>query len=80
MELKTNDVKAGICFALIAVSSAILFVPIAEGAEEARAMFIMATALAIRDFFSGVQSDKRVAEVQQAYDPQPPESYVEGQR
>lgn len=78
MELKTNAVKAAICFAMIAVSATILFVPVADGAEEVKAMFIFLTGLTVRDFFGGVQSDKRVEELKQAYDPTPPDSYVEG--
>lgn len=78
MMVKTNVVKAVIVFFLIAVSTAILFVPVADGAEEVKAMFIFLTGLAVRDFFGGVQSDKRVEELKQAYDPKPQDSYVRG--
>lgn len=76
--LTTNQVKAAICFLLIFVSATMLFVPVAEGATEVKAMFVMLTGLAVRDYFSGVQSDKRVEDVKQAYDPKPQASYVEG--
>jgi hypothetical protein len=79
MIVKTNMVKAGICLLLIAVSALTLFVPVADGSEEVKAMFIFLTGLAVRDYFGGVQSDKRVEELKQAYDPAPPPSYVAGE-
>ena len=75
MELKTNAVKAGIVFALLAISAALLFVPIVEGAEEIKGMFVLLTGIAVRDYFGGIQSDKRVDEIKQALgggDPLPP--------
>lgn len=78
MELKTNAVKAGICFVLLVVSAAMLFVPVVTGSEEIKGMFVLLTGIAVRDFFSGVQSDKRVADVTQALNPSPPESFVRG--
>lgn len=76
MELKTNAVKAGIVFALLGLTSALLFFPIVEGAEEVKGMVIMLTGIAVRDYFSGIQSDKRVAEMKQALDPSPPQAAV----
>ena len=77
MEIKTNVVKAALCLVLVAVSTATLFVPVAEGADEVKAMFVMLTGLAVRDFFSGVQSDKRAAENRSA-EPEAPKSFVQG--
>lgn len=74
----TNQVKAGLAGGLVAVSAATLFVPVAEGAGDVKAMFILLTGIAVRDYFSGVQTDKRVEEIKQAYDPSPPPSYVNG--
>jgi len=74
--LGTNQVKAVIAIGLVAVSAATLFVPVAPGSDDVKSMFLMLTALAVRDYFAGVQSDKRVAEVKQAYDPAPPDSHV----
>lgn len=70
-------VKALICFALLTISAAILFVPVVEGAEEVKSMFILLTGIAVRDFFGSAQEDKRVEELKQAYDPTPPKSFVE---
>lgn len=78
MKLTTNHVKAAICFVLIAISALILFISVVDGAEEVKAMFIMLTGLAVRDYFGGVQADKRVEEIRQAYDPAPPPSHVAG--
>jgi hypothetical protein len=74
----TNTVKSIIVFLLIAVSSALLFLPLAEGSEDVKGMFLLLTGVAVRDYFGGVQSDKRVEEVKQAYDPAPAQSYVRG--
>lgn len=71
-------IKAGIVFALIAVSAALLFVPVADGAGDVKAMFLMLTGLAVRDFFGSVSADKRVQEVKDALNPAPPSSYVAG--
>jgi len=71
--------KAVIAFLLVAISAAILFVPVADGAEEVKAMFVMLTGIAVRDFFGAAQEDKRMAQLEQAYNPAPPESYVAGE-
>ena len=76
MELKTNAVKAGIVFALLGASIALLFVPIAAGAEEVKGMFVLLTGIAVRDYFGGIQSDKRVEDVKQAMNPTPPAPVV----
>lgn len=76
MTLRTNAVKAGIVFVLIGVCAALLFMPVAEGAEEVKGMFVLLTGIAVRDYFGGVQSDKRVEDVKQAYAPIPPEPHV----
>jgi hypothetical protein len=55
-----------------------LFVPVADGAEEIRAMFVLLTGIVVFDFIRSVQEDKRVKDIQQAYDPAPPPSHVMG--
>lgn len=77
-EVNTNAVKAGLCFGLLGLSGAALFIPVAEGAGDVKAMILMLTGIAVKSFFDGVQSDKRVEELKQAYDPKPPESFVNG--
>lgn len=72
----SSIVKALICFALLAISAAILFVPVVDGADEVKSMFILLTGIAVRDFFGSTQEDKRVEELKQAYDPTPPASHV----
>lgn len=78
--MNVNIVKAVICLSLVAISAAILFVPVVEGADEVKAMFILLTGIAVRDYFGGTQEDKRVEELRQAYDPKPPSSYVAGEK
>lgn len=74
----TNTVKAMLAGSLVAISAATLFVPLAEGAGDVKAMFILLTGIAVRDYFGSVSADKRVEDVKQAYDPKPPTSYIEG--
>lgn len=76
MQAKTHLVKAVIVFILLGVSSALLFVPTVEGSDEVKGMFVMLTGIAVRDFFSAIQQDKKVAALKEAYDPAPAESYV----
>jgi hypothetical protein len=70
--------KAGITLLLVFISAAILFVPVVEGSEEVKAMFVLLTGIAVRDFFGATQEDKRMAELKQALSPDPPSSYVVG--
>lgn len=76
----TTVVKAVLCLMLVLICAAMLFVPVVDGADEVRAMFLLLTGIAVRDFFGSAQEDKRVEALKQAYDPTPPESYVDGQR
>lgn len=71
MTLRTNAVKAGIVFVLIGVCAALLFLPVADGAEEVKGMFVLLTGIAVRDYFGGVQSDKRVEDIKEAMNPTP---------
>ena len=61
---------------LIIVTIVLLFVPVADGAEEIRAMFVLLTGIVVFDFIRSVQEDKRVKDIQEAYDPTPPPSHV----
>lgn len=76
MTVRTNAVKAAIVFVLLAISAALLFMPIAAGAEEVKGMFVLLTGIAVRDYFGGVQSDKRVEDMKQALSPTPAEAAV----
>ena len=71
-----NVVKALITMTLLAITGTILFVPVVEGADDVRAMFVLLTGIAVRDFFGSTQEDKRVEQLKQAYDPTPPASHV----
>lgn len=78
MDSKLLYIRAGIAGLLVTVSAATLFLPLAEGANSVRDMFILLTGIAVKSFYDGVQEDKRVESIKQAYDPSPPQSYVEG--
>lgn len=79
MALHSNTVKALLCVMLVAICAMMLFIPVVSGAEEVRAMFLLLTGVAVRDYFGGVAQDKAVAAVKEAYDPAPPASFVNGE-
>lgn len=51
LNLPRGSVRAILTLALLTVSAAALFVPIAEGAGEVRGMFVALTGLAVKDYF-----------------------------
>lgn len=69
--------KGFIAVALLVLTASILFVPVVEGAQDVKSMVILLTGIAVRDFFGAAQEDKRVESLKQAYDPTPPESFVD---
>lgn len=70
LNLPRGSVRAALVLALVAVSSALLFVPVADGAGDVKAMFLMLTGIAVRDYFA-------TRAVQNASDgPVIPEAYV----
>lgn len=73
------SVKSVLVLVLLVVSAAMLFVPVVEGADDIRAMFVFLTGMAVRDYFSSESHDKNVAAVKEAYDPTPAKPYVPGQ-
>jgi hypothetical protein len=50
--LPAGSVRAILTLLLVAVSAALLFVPSVESASEVRAMFVMLTGIAVRDYFA----------------------------
>jgi hypothetical protein len=71
-----NEVKIGVSAVLLIVSIVLLFVPVADGAEELRVMFFLLTAIVVFDLIRSVQEDKRVHDIQEALDPSPPPSHI----
>ena len=74
--LGNSEIKAVLAFVLVAVTVAMLFVPITDGAGEIRAMFVLLTGIVVYDFIRSVQEDKRVKDIREAYDPRPSPSTV----
>jgi hypothetical protein len=50
--LPKGSVRAILTFVLVAITAAVLFVPISEGSAEVRSMFVLLTGIAVRDYFS----------------------------
>jgi hypothetical protein len=71
-----NEVKIGVAAVLLITSIVLLFVPVADGADELRVMFFLLTAIVVFDLVRSVQEDKRVTDIQQALDPSPPPSHI----
>jgi hypothetical protein len=70
------EVKVGVTAVLLIVSIVLLFVPVADGANELRVMFFLLTAIVVFDLIRSVQEDKRVHDIQEALDPSPPPSHI----
>lgn len=71
-----NEIKAAFSAILLVVAVVLLFVPVADGAEGIRTGFLVLTAIVVYDFIRSIQEDKRVKDIQEAYDPSPPPSHV----
>ena len=50
--LPRGSVRAAITCALVAISGLMLFVPVAKGADDVKAMFVLLTGIAVRDYFA----------------------------
>jgi hypothetical protein len=74
--LAGNEVKTGLSVVLLVVTVVLLFVPVADGAEDLRVMFFLLTAIVLVDLVRSIQEDKRVVDIQEALDPSPPPSHV----
>lgn len=70
------NVKALLALILVGITAAMLFVPVVPGAGDIRAMFVLLTGLAVRDYFGSESSAKALEAQKQAYDPAPPQSHV----
>lgn len=71
-----NEVKAALSVVLLIVTIVLLFVPVADGAEGIRTGFLVLTGIVVFDLVRSIQEDKRVKNIQEAYDPTPPPSHV----
>jgi hypothetical protein len=65
------NMKAVLATLLVGISGLMLFVPVVDGADEIKGMFVLLTGIAVRDYFSADSAAKNIAAVKQAYDPAP---------
>jgi hypothetical protein len=60
MERKTGDplglpngsVRAVLTIMLVGITAAVLFIPVAKGTDDVKAMFVLLTGIAVRDYFA----------------------------
>ena len=60
MEKKTGDplglpngsVRALLTVMLVGITAAVLFIPVAKGTDDVKAMFVLLTGIAVRDYFA----------------------------
>jgi len=60
MERKTGDplglpkgsVRALLTVMLVGITAAVLFIPVAKGTDDVKAMFVLLTGIAVRDYFA----------------------------
>ncbi len=50
--LPNGSVRALLTLALVAISAIVLFVPAVDGSDDVRAMFVLLTGIAVRDYFA----------------------------
>lgn len=57
--LSATGHRAAMTYLLILMSGAMLFVPVAEGAQDIKAMVVALTMLAVKDHFSAVTEERK---------------------
>ncbi len=50
--LPNGSVRAILTMALVAITAVVLFIPVARGTDDVKAMFVLLTGIAVRDYFS----------------------------
>ena len=66
--LPKGSVRAFLTTALVGITAAVMFIPVAKGTDDVKAMFVLLTGIAVRDYFS---SRDRQAERDQGTDGAP---------
>lgn len=51
LSLPLGSVRALLTFLLVAITAAVLFVPVSEESDEVKSMFVLLTGIAVRDYF-----------------------------
>ena len=50
--LPSGSVRAALALLLVGITAAVLFVPVAKGTDDVKAMFVLLTGIAVRDYFA----------------------------
>lgn len=50
--LPNGSVRAALALLLVGITAAVLFVPVAKGTDDVKAMFVLLTGIAVRDYFA----------------------------
>jgi hypothetical protein len=50
--LPSGSVRAVLTILLVGITAAVLFIPVAKGTDDVKAMFVLLTGIAVRDYFS----------------------------
>ncbi|MGH3056694.1 MAG: hypothetical protein ACRDPP_00465 [Gaiellaceae bacterium] len=50
--LPKGSVRAVLTMVLVAITTAVMFIPIPSGKDDVKAMFVLLTGIAVRDYFS----------------------------
>ena len=61
--LPHGSIRAILSIVLVGISGALLFVPMADGADEVKSMFVLLTGIAVRDYFASRGKTDKVASV-----------------
>lgn len=57
--LPRGTVRALLTTLLVAITAAIMFIPIPSGKDDVKSMFVLLTGIAVRDYFSSRESAER---------------------
>jgi hypothetical protein len=64
--LPNGSVRAFLTMLLVGITAAVLFVPVAKGTDDVKAMFVLLTGIAVRDYFASrdrqAERDRATAE------------------
>jgi hypothetical protein len=69
--LPNGSVRAALALLLVGITAVIMFVPVAKGTDDVKAMFVLLTGIAVRDYFA---SRDRQAERDRAAEAATPET------
>jgi hypothetical protein len=64
--LPNGSVRALLTILLVGITAAVLFIPVAKGTDDVKAMFVLLTGIAVRDYFASrdrqAERDRSAAE------------------